>query len=500
MKSREVDALDCIAIVHRAHFRRLTIDLAQVLNERHGRKIHLVCQRRDDAAYYEKQGATDIFESITTGGNVLLDEYPTSLKEDEIFARARDHEQSYGITMNGLILQNRHHGRGFAPGGFYHPRSHHSEKVDYLQTLHAYDSALTFWEKYLREKKITLLLNGVTEAFPVANAMGIPVCSLTEARYKNFWFWSFDRYYRNAGIEREFNRLDAANSTEALNAPLAASLQNRAKIMEMANVGSLIKSIAQVIKKQLIWQLIGHTRGKEYFLKSEIIFRYHIWRDINRLSRMKLATLDDLGDKPFVFFPLHTEPEQALQALSPEYLNQHAAVVSIARDLPAGVVLVVKEHMTAVGRRPENFYDQIRDFRNVVLMDPLEFGLDVVRKAKVLITISGTAGTEAAVLGKPVITFGRHNNYDFLPHVRVVTREEDLKGYLDEALNGGIDLVRSKLDGARYFVAVQNLAFDFKTLDVFKPDIIEDWMAAAACDNLHTSLQELRLDHEERIN
>jgi hypothetical protein len=500
LKTGEDNTLDSIAILHRSHFRRLTIDLAQVLKARHGSKVHLVCQRRDDAAYYEKMGADNIFDSITTGGNVLLDEYPSDLNEDAVFARARHLEKAYGITLNDLILQNRHHGRGFAPGGFYHPRSHHSEKVDYAQTLHAYDDVLTFWESFLRDKKITLLLNSVTEAFPVANTMGIPVFSLTEARYKNYWFWSLDRYFRNAGIEREFSRLDAAISTDALDAPLAASLQNRAKIMEMANVSSLVKSVVQMAKKQLIWRLIGHTRGKDYFFGSEIKFRYHIWRDINRLTRMKLPTLDDLGDKPFVFFPLHTEPEQALQALSPEFLHQHAAIVSIARDLPAGVILVVKEHMTAVGRRSENFYDQLRDFRNVVLMDPLEFGLDVVRKANALITISGTAGTEAAVLGKPVITFGRHNNYDFLPHVRVVTREEDLRGYLDEALNGGIDLEKAKLDGARYFQAVQNLAFDFKGLDLFKPDIIEDWMAEAACDNLLRSLQEFDLDNREHVN
>ena len=89
-------------------------------------------------------------------------------------------------------------------------------------------------------------------------------------------------------------------------------------------------------------------------------------------------------------------------------------------------MLAVKDTYAAVGVRPDNFYDQIRAFKNVVLLDTMILG-HVIRQAELVATITGTAGFEAAVMGKPVISFGHHNIYNFLPHVRLITDERDLK-------------------------------------------------------------------------
>ena len=146
--------------------------------------------------------------------------------------------------------------------------------------------------------------------------------------------------------------------------------------------------------------------------------------------------------------------------MSPEYFNQQAAIVSTARDLPAGAVLAVKENLWSLGRRPANFYDQIADLKNVVFLDVREPGLDVARQCEAVITITGTAGFEAAVLGKPVITFGRHNMYSLLDHCMTILDEAELRGHLDRALNGGIDRKKAVRDGARFLRAVLQSSFD----------------------------------------
>jgi len=82
------------------------------------------------------------------------------------------------------------------------------------------------------------------------------------------------------------------------------------------------------------------------------------------------------------------------------------------------------------------------------------------------------------VLGKPVITFGRHNLYNILSHVRVIRREEDLGPALRWALSSEFDAARAKADGQRYLHALRSHAFDMKDFGFhnfhgYTPDAIE---------------------------
>ena len=192
-----------------------------------------------------------------------------------------------------------------------------------------------------------------------------------------------------------------------------------------------------------------------------------------------MTRLAALEGRKFVFYPLHTEPETALQRSSPEYFFQLGAIASLARDLPADHVLAVKETYENHGRRPDNFYEQILAFKNVVMLDMLELGLEVVKKARAVATITGTAGMEAAVMGVPVIAFGRHNPYNVLPHVRAIAREEDLKPVLDAVLSDTFDRHAAALDGARFLKALKASSFDLRSLDLVKqnapePEAVED--------------------------
>ena len=148
------------------------------------------------------------------------------------------------------------------------------------------------------------------------------------------------------------------------------------------------------------------------------------------------------------------------------------------------MLLAVKETFAAVGRRPDNFYDQIRAFKNVVLMEMMEFGLDVTRQAEAVVTINGTAGLEAAVRGKPVIVFGHHNLYRILPHVLEVRESSDLKHCLQIALGGSIDEVTAKRAGQKFLQAVIESSFDLHGYDFRKPDTIDP----AAIDGAYAQL------------
>ncbi len=62
--------------------------------------------------------------------------------------------------------------------------------------------------------------------------------------------------------------------------------------------------------------------------------------------------------KNFIYFPLHYEPERILLIDAPFYDNQIAVITNIAKSLPVGYSLVLKEHpfMKTLGWRSISFY------------------------------------------------------------------------------------------------------------------------------------------------
>ena len=92
-------------------------------------------------------------------------------------------------------------------------------------------------------------------------------------------------------------------------------------------------------------------------------------------------------------------------------------------------------------------------------------------------------------MGKPVISFGRHNQYNVLPHVTVVVREEDLAPALRAALIEGVDRDQALRDGARFLQAVLDNSFDMAAYDINDPETVPAEILTAACDRLVESLE-----------
>jgi hypothetical protein len=137
-----------------------------------------------------------------------------------------------------------------------------------------------------------------------------------------------------------------------------------------------------------------------------------------RLVRHYLSEMQGLFDQPvpgerFVLFPLHFQPEATTLVLAPYYMNQVALIEDIAKSLPVGYRLYVKEHRVSRGRWPLSFYRAIRRIPAVRLLGPSQDGATLVRSAAAVAVITGTMGWEALLLDKPVITFGKvfYNRY-----------------------------------------------------------------------------------------
>ena len=164
---------------------------------------------------------------------------------------------------------------------------------------------------------------------------------------------------------------------------------------------------------------------------------WQIWDNLKKKTRV-LIGFDDLYDKitpdeDFVFAPLHMEPEIATLLYAPFYKDQLWLTKQMAYSLPLNFKLYIKEHPAMFGLRPRRFYKELKKIPNVKLIRPTAESLPLIKDAKLIITISGTAGWEAIQLKKPVIIFS-DAFYSQLPMVKKCVAIEQLPYLIKEQL------------------------------------------------------------------
>jgi hypothetical protein len=131
--------------------------------------------------------------------------------------------------------------------------------------------------------------------------------------------------------------------------------------------------------------------------------------------------------EPFFFFPLQYEPETSLETQGRGWWNQLEVIRWISQSLPIDRWLYVKEHpLMLSGIRPAGFYRTILSLPRVRLLDQRLRGDDVSRRAEAVLTITGTAGWEGLMWGRPVALFGHAFYEEFEEGVVRVERPDEL--------------------------------------------------------------------------
>jgi hypothetical protein len=469
-----------------SEYRAVLTRVARHLQTKCGARVHLYCATSQEKDFYSRRHG-NCFTSITVDKALYAGCREPVGDANVEFIAARRNEAELGVTYNRLAMCDKH------------PRSHLSQDTQYSQVVQGLNRAVAFWRHEFAEKQPDLLINCGKIAAVIARQERIPYRALAASRYRNLHYWAVNELLESPALLPAFQSLTAGVSRDIAE-PYATHLQSRHQLKREHTLVGTAKSICKISAQHVYWRLRGYEKARGYFLQENIGYLWRCYRDRVRMSGSTNLRLADLEGQPFVFFPLHTEPETSLQMLSPEYFYQLAAIAALSRDMPAGVILAVKEHYAALGRRPSDFYAQIREFKNVVMLDIDEIGLLCARKADATATITGTSGFEAAVMGRPVISFGRHNIYDFLSHVMVVEDENQLAGYLWRIFSGDIDSKRARDDGLRFLQAIVDVSFDLGEFNVTRSDEITEEAGATAYEALVASCDEIEMTNYQRMS
>ncbi len=342
-------------------------------------------------------------------------------------------ERRYGCRIVELIRADRHLGPQFANGAAV-PTSRYGRRFSYEQAVDLAVRLLAYFDDLIERTspRVIVTTPGDTARMAlisVAERRGIPI-RLPSQSYSNDAFqWRVDRYFWPANLARAFEqtandaKTDAEVDANSDDGARAVPDSNRTAYArrELASGQSILvpmRSSARAIRREVGNVIKRRSVGYGgYRLGETIATTFATWRAKKRLARLAPSGDSLPGGCSYILYPLVVEPETTLQCESPMADNQLTIIDWLAKSIPGGWRLVVKEHPGFTYPRPGYFWQQIRRYPNVVVAALGESGERLAQDARMVAVINGTLGMQAAAGGVPVLTFHPHWWGRFLPHV-----------------------------------------------------------------------------------
>lgn len=117
--------------------------------------------------------------------------------------------------------------------------------------------------------------------------------------------------------------------------------------------------------------------------------------------------------KPYIYFPLHYQYEATTCPMGGPFVDQWMAIEILSR---LGIQIYVKEHPRISKNRDMNYYIRLLKMPNVNFISIKSNNYSLIDNSIAVATITGTAGWEAILRGKPSFIFG-NIFYQYAPGV-----------------------------------------------------------------------------------
>lgn len=409
--------------------------LARRFKEKHGWDTVLICNARQDLPgpdHFDSEAFVDIIDMEP----VLAPTPREALPPIETLVRDFEEiERRLNLNFNEIMRSDRFLGRSFVTGAWY-ARSLYGLSADYEQTMEIVLRLAQFFEEKMKRWRPRAVIApsaslATTTLLQVAHGCGTPWRGFVQSRISTRFFWSdtvdcLPLDFHTALDERLARPADRG-APVSLDAPTPAKAYFSG-MWAQAGLRGLLRGWYGTLRHKLPHRLRpGRRNYGNYLILDEM------WAIARRAWRLRRGLRQEGIDpplqagQPYILFPLQVEPESSLMAEAPMAANQLAVIDLLARTVPAGWRLVVKEHPAALGIRPRGFDRQIRAYPNANFAAAQSDVDKLADGARCVAVINGTVGVQAAVRGIPVITF--HPNYiaRHLPHVQFADSYDSLR-------------------------------------------------------------------------
>ena len=171
----------------------------------------------------------------------------------------------------------------------------------------------------------------------------------------------------------------------------------------------------------------------------------------------------DSKTKPFIYLPLHIEPERSLLLAAPRFSDQIKTIQQVAKNLPEGIDLYVKEHPLQGPERnwrDISFYKKILAIPNVKLFHPSTSSELLMKNCELVVSVGGTSCFEAGFFGKHAIMFA-DLGYSLIPSVKKLNSYDELHDAINQCIKTNVEPNYIK----KYVELIEENSFDFNILD-----------------------------------
>jgi hypothetical protein len=298
--------------------------------------------------------------------------------------------------------------------------------------VHLYYTYLSYWLSFLKEKSISQVIfgniphNGYDYIIYV---LGKHLSLKVDMFYQ---LQVIDSYVHSNSVDNLFDSIKVALDALEPNHEIAYE-ELSARMQKEYDVRSTKQSPFYMSKKYkhgrimdgvvVFFQKYLQQTERRRLLKAEII-----------KPSQKYIQQADLT-KTFVYFGLHVQPELTTNTLGGRYVNQYLAIQLLAKCLPKGVYLYVKEHPNMYNTRDpsgrfKEFYKMVSDIENVILVSAETNTFELIDSCEAVATITGTVGWEAFFQGKPALVFG-NVFYKYFPGIYPIVSIADMQSAIE---------------------------------------------------------------------
>jgi hypothetical protein len=334
-------------------------------------------------------------------------------------------------ALRRILISDRELGKGYISCGKYvRTPLINTTKFDNNKRWNVIIGLLDYlFEAFEREKPDIVFSYCIAAAHElamqiVAEHLGITFAQPVMSHINNYFILDNTSYQTLSVVQHSFNKLlnneialaDSIGKAkiflhEFRNKPQAPEYNNkfRAIVENQAKISGMAKTFAVDAARMLAINLgLFGTKGVLRQRNGFDILKENLLVSIASRNALKGKQFEgaEAATGEYIYYPLHVDPEASTMVLSPYHTDQVAVIEAISKQMPAGMKLLVKEHIPSVGRRTNGFYQRIRTMPDVHLISPFVNGFALMQNATLTCVITGTAGKEAILLGKPVLVIG----------------------------------------------------------------------------------------------
>lgn len=423
---------NCILIEAIGDERKFMMPMLKQLKEQNGVRIIGLVRFAQDVRPLMETGTFDAVYSTAE----MLDSLPPD--DDGLWSRAREIEQRFETVFHYNLADRRLYFTGCTAFPYTRVESGQAYSEWVRQFVAIYDGV----EAIFKRHGVTFALNGRRVVCDVARGLGVRTRCLGYSFLHDRMVWKDGLKVNGTWLHDAHERArkqDNRHFADDLEPP-PFHLGVRRKFYASIGLKALAKTTMMILVRTVYWHLRRYDKVTKFGYSPWRHIRFHFRRRAIYRDLVKRGTPADSlisSGKPYVFMALQMEPEVLLSGQTPEFFDQIAMIHQVSKELPVGTYLAIKDHVPALGYRDRSFYRMLETMPNVVLVDPSDFAIPLIKNARAVISLLGRSAFEAAAFGVPVLAYSPGLFFGYLPHVEVSTDVSETRDVLSKLISYG---------------------------------------------------------------